>query len=118
MSKDEDAMNQVRAQTRQQGDTAIISVEGYLSGHSAGPLENAFQEVQEAKKILVIFREGDFLNSAGLAVLFDLMLSAKEQGKGARIVEPSPHFRKVFRIMGLTEDIEIFETEEAALQDW
>ncbi len=111
-------MNQVRTQTRQQGNTAIISVQGYLSGHSAGPLEDAFQEARGAEKILVVFREGDFLNSAGLAVLFDLMLGAKEQRKGARIVEPSPHFRKVFRIMGLTEDIEIFETEEAALQGW
>ena len=55
-----------------------------------------------------------FINSTGLAILFELILPLKDQGKDVRIVHPSPHFRKVFDIVGLSGDVPVFESEDAA----
>jgi len=43
--------------------------------------------------------------SAALAVVFDCILPLQEQGMQVRIVQPSKHSRKVFEIVGLSEDV-------------
>jgi len=111
-------MSKLNVQMERQDDLAIVELQGYLSASSADPLEDAFRQIDDAKMILVIFQAKDFINSAGLAVLFDLVLTGKEEGKQVRIVHPSKHFLKVFHIMGLSSDIEIFETKEQALHSW
>ena len=82
-------MNAVTSRVEQQGNVAVIHLAGYLSSESAGPLEEAFQQVAGSQKVLLVFQEKDFINSAGLAVLFDLILPAQEQGKQVRVVHPA-----------------------------
>ena len=60
-------------------------------------------EVGEAPKILLVFRAGDMITSAGIAVLFDLIMTAEDQGQEVRIVQPAAHFRKVFDLVGLSK---------------
>jgi anti-anti-sigma factor len=78
----------------------------------------AFGEVADCEKVLLVFGGDDFINSAGLAVLFDLILPAKEKGVQFRIVHPAQHFRKVFEIVGLSKDVGVFPEEREALADW
>ena len=111
-------MSELTAQIEQKNDTSIICLAGYLSSENAGALEDAFKQVTAAERILLVFRESDFITSAGLAVLFDLILSAQEQGKQVRIAQPAAHFRKVFDIVGLSRDVEIFDASEPALEGW
>lgn len=111
-------MSKLAVQMERQEDLAIIDLKGYLSGSSGEPLEDAFRQGADAQRFLVLFQKKDFINSAGLAILFDLVLAAKEQGKQVRVVHPSRHFLKVFRIMGLSGDVDLFETREQALNDW
>ena len=66
----------------------------------------------------LVFAEKAFINSAGLAVLFDLILPAKDQGRQFRVVHPAKHFRKVFDIVGMSKDVEVFEGEEQAVVGW
>ena len=77
-------------------------------------LTEAFAEAQSAAKIVVSFSADCFLNSVGIAILLDLMLPLKDQGKDVRIVHPSVHFRRVFQMVGLSQDVPVFESEEAA----
>jgi len=77
-------------------------------------MEAAFAQVADAQKVLVVFAEDAFINSTGIAILFDLALPLKDQGRDVRIVHPSQHFRKVFDIVGLSRDVGIFESEEDA----
>ena len=58
------------------------------------------------------------ITSAGIAVLFDLIMTAEEQGQEVRIVQPMAHFRKVFDLVGLSRDVEVFEGEEEAVSGW
>ena len=74
----------------------------------------AFGEAQSAGKVLVAFAEDSFINSVGLAILLDLILPLKDQGKDIRIVHPSKHFRRVFDLVGLSKDVPVFGSEDAA----
>ena len=102
----------------QQGDISVIGLEGYLAATGGEVLEKAFGEVADSEKVLLVFGGDDFINSAGLAVLFDLILPAKEKGVQFRIVHPAQHFRKVFEIVGLSKDVGVFPEEREALADW
>ena len=102
----------------QQGDVAVVGLEGYLSASGGEVLEKALGEVADSEKVLLVFGVGDFINSAGLAVLFDLILPAMETGVQFRIVHPAQHFRKIFEIVGLSKDVGVFLEEREALADW
>lgn len=95
-------------------DHSTVRIGGYISSEAAEPLEAAFAQVTDARAILVVFAGDAFINSTGIAILFDLVLPLKDEGKDVRIVHPAQHFRKVFDIVGLSRDVGIYESEEAA----
>ena len=111
-------MSHLTVDVQHQDDRCSIYLTGYLSTDSAQPLEAAFVKAADYDKILLVFAEKMFVNSAGLAVLFDLIFPAQEKGKEVRIAEPAAHFRKVFDIIGLSKDVDIFESEELAVTGW
>lgn len=111
-------MGTLTAEVQHRKDVSVIQLSGYLSSEVAGPLEEAFLRIADYGKILLAFHKKDFINSAGLAVLFDLIFPLQEKGKEFRIVHPSKHFRKGFDIVGLSKDVDVFESEEQALADW
>ena len=111
-------MSTLTAQVNQQEGVSVIQLAGYLSSEAASVVEEAFHQVADAEKVLLVFQEQGFMTSAGIAVIFDCVLPLQAQGRQVRIVQPSKHFRKVFTIVGLSKDVEVFETEEEALANW
>lgn len=111
-------MSSLTAQVQHQGDIATIRLAGYLSSEAAGVMEDAFQQAAGAAKVLLVFQEKDFITSAGLAVVFECVLPLQAKGRQVRIVHPSKHFRRVFDIVGLSKDVEIFAAEEQAVTGW
>ena len=97
---------------------ATIHLKGYLSGDAPEPLEAAFAQAAGVQQILLVFQPQDSINSAGAAVLFDLVLPLKEQGEDVRVVHPSAHFRKVFDIIGLSKDVDVYASLEEAVSGW
>ena len=111
-------MAELTSTTEKQPNHTTIHISGYLSGDHTESLETAFTELGDVNQVLLDFDEKCFINSAGLAVLFDLLLPLRDQGTEFRIVHPAPHFRKVFDIVGLSKDVGVFEAEGVAVADW
>ena len=111
-------MAELTSTVEKQPNHTTIHISGYLSGDHPESLETAFAELGDARKVLLDFDEKCFINSAGLAVLFDLLLPLRDQGTEFRIVHPAPHFRKVFDIVGLSKDVGVYEGEGAAVSGW
>ena len=111
-------MPELTSTVEKQPNHTTIRISGYLSGDHAESLETAFAELGDEKQVLLDFGEKCFINSAGLAVLFDLLLPLRDQGTEFRIVHPAPHFRKVFDIVGLSKDVGVYEAEGAAVTGW
>ncbi len=110
-------MAELTATVDRQPNQTTIRISGYLSAENAESLESAFAEL-DSQKVLLDFDEKCFINSAGLAVLFDLLLPLRDQGTEFRIVHPAPHFRKVFDIVELSKDVGVYEGEEVAGSGW
>ena len=111
-------MTELTAEIREAGTAAVIQVGGYVSGDGSDALQAAFVQTADSDRIVLSFGERDFINSAGLAVLFDLILPRKAKGVEFRIAHPAKHFRKVFEIVGLSKDVGVFESEDEALKGW
>ncbi len=91
-------------QTRVEDHT--IHITGYVSSDAYEPLKEALSQVS-SDKIVLYFDEKCFLSSTGLAVLMDLLLPLKDEGKEIRLVHAKAHFRRVFEITGMARDFEV-----------
>ncbi|MEW6756193.1 MAG: STAS domain-containing protein [Candidatus Latescibacterota bacterium] len=106
------------ATATREGDLATVHVGGYLSTSAEEALGPAFAAAAEAPRILTVFAADAFLNSAGIGVLLRLLLRLKDQGKDLRVVHPSAHFRRVFAIVGLEQDVPVYASAQQALAGW
>ena len=111
-------MSELTTQIEELNGVSTIRLNGYLSSDNSPTLDEAFAQIEEASKILLVFSRGDMITSAGIAVLFDLCLGAMEKGREVRIVQPEAHFQKVFRLVGLSRDVPVFDDEAAAVEGW
>ena len=114
-------MNQTRVSTQTDDKVTVIRVEGNVSTDAEEPIENAYGEVcaSEARHILLSFREEDYIDSAGIALIIHLASEARDRDQVLRIAQPSKHFQRVFTdIIGLDEYVDIFASEEEALKDF
>ena len=62
--------------------------------------------------ILVKFDGRSRINSAGIAILINLVIDSREQGCKVYLTGVSDHFRKIFGMVGLTKYAEIVESVE------
>lgn len=60
-------MIELTAEVTSKSDHAEIRIGGYLSSNSADRLDEAMQQVGDAKKVILIFDEKCFINSMGLS---------------------------------------------------
>lgn len=114
-------MNQIRVSTHTDGDVTVIRIEGNVSTDSEAPLKNAYEAIcaSGSQHLLLSFREGDYIDSAGIALVIHLAAEARERDQILRIAQPSRHFRRVFTdVIGLDEYVDIFASEEEALRDF
>ena len=102
-------MAELTSTVEKQPNHTTVHISGYLSADHAESLETAFAEL-DSQRVLLDFDEKCFINSAGLAVLFDLLPA----GSGYRVPHRAsvPHFRKEFDIVGLSKDVEVLRLRE------
>ena len=114
-------MNPIRVSTQSDGDVTVVRIQGNLSGNAEEPLEAAYEAIcaSEVHYILLSFREEDYIDSAGIALIIHWAAEARNRGQILRIAQPSKHFRRVFTdIIGLDEYVDIFSSEKDALRDF
>ncbi len=69
-----------------------------------------------ATRILFRFAPGCYINSAGIAVLILITSDARKSRQKVGAVGLSAHFQKIFDMIGLTEYVQIFQSEEDAVR--
>jgi anti-sigma B factor antagonist len=111
-------MNQTPIVTaREVGDVSVLSIEGDVTAFAEGPIDRAYEGVvTDRTKILLSFRDGDHINSAGIAILIDLISRARQRERTIRISHPDAHFHKIFKMVGLTSYASVHANEEDGLK--
>ena len=67
-------------------------------------------------KILLDFRKAEYINSSGIAIIIQMLLESSKSGKQTvGIFGLSPHFTKVFTMVGVAKYATLSPDEESAL---
>ncbi len=97
---------------------AIIDLLGDVTTFAEEKINNAYRQVTSKGErfILLNFRQNDYINSAGIAILIGIVTEVNQNGQKLAMSGLSPHFQKIFRMVGLAQYAEIYQTEEEALR--
>ena len=105
-----------KIEVRENDDIATIEILGDLTASAEKDMDAAYQKARgyDPKKILLKFDGKSRINSAGIAIVINLVLAGKEDESEVLITGVSKHFRKIFELVGLTKYTTIMESEEEA----
>ncbi len=109
--------DELRVTVRDSGPVKVIDLEGDVTTFALDKVRNAFAEAarDDARSILLYFRQNDYINSRGIAILIEQVHQASKAGRTVAICGLSDHFQNIFRMVGLTQYLNIYQTEAEAL---
>jgi anti-anti-sigma factor len=96
---------------------AILSFAGDISSASKDAILNAYHGLSgDTSKILLDFTGVDYINSSGIAIIIQMLLEAGKTGtRTIGIFGLTPHFQKVFTMVGINKYAGLHKDEAAAL---
>ncbi len=102
---------------RERNGVAIIEILGDLTAAADRDMDAAYKEAcgGNPKKILLKFDGKSRVNSAGIAIVINLVIAGQENDCEVLITGVSKHYRKIFELVGLTKYTTIVESEEEVI---
>ena len=100
------------------GEISIFDIAGYFTEDSAEGINAAYDQSVDSSKILLRFDRQSFITSSGFGVIVKLIWKMRSKGQVLRVAHPSDQMRHIFDVIGLSQTIEIFASEETALVDF
>ena len=107
-----------RVTVRHDGEISIFDIAGYFTEDSAEGIDTAYDQSANAAKILLRFDRESFITSSGFGVIVKLIWQMRNRGQVLRVAHPSNQMRHIFDVIGLSQSIDIFASEEKALADF
>ncbi|UCD78967.1 MAG: response regulator [Desulfobacterales bacterium] len=125
----EQALERARERQRVTGETvseiilesaenaAVLVIRGNITAKTESLFQTLYQEAAALNKsrIVLHFLESAAVNGAGIAVLTQLLLDSRKQGRQVVVAGLSQNLRKVFGIVGLSELVPMADSLEEAL---
>jgi len=95
----------------------ILRFEGDIASTSKDAVLGAYQALPKAtsKIILLDFTKVDYINSSGIALVIQMLIEASNSGQKVYAYGLSPHFIKVFTMVGITKYAGLFPDQNAAM---
>ena len=100
------------------GDVTVFDIQGDLTIASEPFLKEAYKNAndQGTTKIVLKFYQEAYINSGGIAVLIQLLAETKKHNQEIGIIGLSEHFKKIFKMVGITKFATIHHTVEEAVE--
>jgi len=93
----------------------ILAFAGDIASTSKEPILEAYGAT-DGQKLLLDFSGTEYVNSSGIAIIIQLLLDAtKTGGRTVGIFGLTPHFQKVFTMVGIGKYATLSPNEAAAL---
>ena len=100
-------------------DITLVKVQGDITAHSEPYITDAYQKANAQgpiPKILIQFQEDAYINSGGIAVLIQILAQTQKNNQKIGIIGLSDHFKKIFRMVGITKFADIYNSLEEGLE--
>jgi anti-anti-sigma factor len=109
--------DELTVSTREREGVAIIDLVGDVTTFAEEKINSAYREVTNkgARFVLLNFRQNDYINSAGIAILIGIVTEVNRNSQKLAVSGLSQHFQKIFRMVGLAQYAEIYQNEDDAL---
>jgi anti-anti-sigma factor len=109
--------DEIQVTVRFERGATIIDLAGDVTTFAEEPINKAYQDASAdgAHNIIFKFRESDYINSAGIAILIGIVTEARKRDQRLLMTGLSSHFQKIFRMVGLTQYADLYLTVEDAL---
>jgi anti-sigma B factor antagonist len=109
--------NKFFLQNKNINDIDIINVAGYLDAHTAPELEDAISNLvsKGRYKIIVNFKDLDYISSAGLGVFMAFIEDVRYNGGDIKFSSMKPKVFSVFDLLGFPLLFDIVEKEDDAI---
>ncbi|MDJ0857131.1 MAG: STAS domain-containing protein [Desulfobacterales bacterium] len=101
-----------------QGTLTVLDIKGDITAFSEAPLGEAYRKASEqgADRIVLQIGKEAYINSGGIAVLIQILAKARRSAQRVAITGISEHFKKIFRMVGITKFADIFDSTADAIQ--
>jgi anti-anti-sigma factor len=95
----------------------VLRFEGDIASTSKDAVLGAYQALPKGKVQLILldFSKVDYINSSGIALVIQLLIEASNSGQKVYAYGLSPHFTKVFTMVGITKYAGLFPSQAEAL---
>jgi len=110
---------EIEIHLKRHGDITIFDIQGDVTVFSEPFFNEAYKNAsnQGMSKILLKFYENAYINSGGIAVLIQLLAETKKNQQQISIAGLSPHFQKIFNMVGISKFAKIYSTADEAMAD-
>ena len=93
----------------------VIRFNGDITSTSQAAVTGTYEALPEtAKRILLDFSKVEYLNSSGIALVIQMMIAASKKGQKIVTFGLTPHFVKVFTMVGITKYTSLHPDEKTA----
>ncbi len=108
---------EIQVAVRGAGNATIIDLVGDVTTFAEEAINKAYKSASDsgARNIVFNFRENDYINSAGIAILIGVVTEARKRDQKLLMTGLSAHFQKIFRMVGLTQYADLHSTIDDAL---
>jgi anti-sigma B factor antagonist len=95
----------------------VLRYEGDIASTSKDAVLGTYQNLptQTNKLVLLDFTKVDYINSSGIALVIQMLIEASNSGQKVYAFGLSPHFTKVFTMVGITKYAGLFPGQAEAL---
>lgn len=106
--------------TQEQGNVAVVAVNGRVDSATAPDLESALKKLVETEKTQIVLdlMDVEYMSSAGLRAMVSTLKSVKRVNGDLRVANPSPRVDEVLRLAGLTSIFSIYRSRDEAVQSF
>ena len=104
------------ATVRADGDLSIIDLAGDIDRSAADGMDTAFEAAMATGNDLMLsFADVDYINSTGIALIVSGLAKARAGGRSVSAFGLTRHYQEIFTITRLSDFIDIYDDEDAAV---
>jgi len=109
--------DEIQVSVRTYDQATVIDLMGDVTTFAEEAINQAYQSISTdgASNIVFNFRENDYINSAGIAILIGIVTEARKRDQRLLMTGLSAHFQKIFRMVGLTQYADLHPSVDDAL---
>jgi anti-sigma B factor antagonist len=107
----------LEASIRKHPGITLIDLRGEINSFAEEALNRAYAEAEQddPRAVVLNFKEVDYINSTGIALIVGLLAKARQGRRRLLVFGLSDHYQEIFSITRLSDFITVFPDEASAL---